>query len=258
MADTRGDETSTNADGIGGLVSAMTDRAATYQFLSNVLSENEVTTDFLDSLRANPPFTGTELDEFATSLANADPTQLELARRALAADHSATLLGMSQTPVSPYESVYTSPLHLMMQEARDEVLRAYRENGFEKNAAYHVPEDHVAIELDFMCALADRAADCLLTASDLQENPDAAAPAARTDSSDASAAASLAEAERALNAQLAFMNDHLLRWVPQLADDIEAKATTSFYRGVAQMLRGFIADDADFLRGLAADDGEEA
>lgn len=217
-------------DTLDGVARSMEARAATYSFLARALSEDEATAAFLEALRDDPPATGTELDAFAASLAGKGPDELEGVRRELAADHSATLLGMSRAPVPPYESVYTSPQRLMMQDARDEVLRAYRAAGLAKDAAYHVPEDHVSLELDFMAALARRCAEGLG-----ERTPEGAR-----------------RAEEALGAQRSFMDGHLRRWVPQLADDLEARAATPFYRGVAQLLRGLVAEDTAFLEGLAA------
>ena len=36
---------------------------------------------------------------------------------------------MSPSPVAPYESVYVSDLHILMQEPRDQVLGEYRARG---------------------------------------------------------------------------------------------------------------------------------
>lgn len=204
------------------LAQDMRARAAAYSFLARTLSEDEVTLDFLRALRDDPPQTGTDLDGFARSLAGKDDQWLEEVRRELAADHAAILLGMSAAPVSPYESVYTSDLHLMMQEARDQVLAAYRAAGLAREDSYHVPEDHISLECDFMAALATRAADALEG-----EGPD------------------LAAAQASVGAQQAFVRDHLARWVPALADDLERKARTPFYRGVAQMLRELVYQGAE-------------
>ena len=56
----------------------------------------------------------------------------------------------------PFESVYTSPKRLMMQEARDEVLAVYRSEGLDKLPTWKEAEDHIALELEFMAALGDR------------------------------------------------------------------------------------------------------
>lgn len=112
-----------------------------------------------------PAKTGNELvDEgyrmMATYLASAwENTALELA-----IDYVQTFIGNgvnSFAAAYPFESVYTSEKRLMMQEARDQVLTLYREHGLEKQESWHDGEDHIALEMEFMQVLANRAADAL-------------------------------------------------------------------------------------------------
>jgi TorA maturation chaperone TorD len=230
------------------LADTMQARSDAYAFLARVLSDDEVTVEFLKALRDNPPQTGTSLDDFAASLAGADDKSLEQTRRELAADHSATLLGMSAKPVSPFESVYTSSVHLMMQDARDEVRAAYRAQGCAKDDAYHMPDDHVSLELDFMATLAGRTERALRTIAEEGQT-------ARQDNEQTVERAEQAEqaANEALGAQLAFVDKHLSAWIPQLCDALERQASTDLYRGAAQMLRNLVRDDAQLLHGLSQD-----
>ena len=94
---------------------ALSARAATYEFLSG-LYLTEVTAEFIEQLRADDSFKEGPLGEYATSL---EGVEAEQARQDAAADFAALFLGMSALPVAPYESVYTSELQLLMQEARD-------------------------------------------------------------------------------------------------------------------------------------------
>lgn len=219
-------------DQLKDLASDLRERAMTYSFLARVLSDEQIGTDFLAALACDVPVTGTDLDAFAAGLATAD---LESVRKDLAADHSALLLAMSTHAVSPYESVYTSEEHLMMQAARDEVVAAYASSGFAKAGEYHVPEDHISLELDFMAALGNRAAnavDTVLAAQvDTESDP-------------------LAEAERDMNAQIDFLERHLFVWAPQFCDELEKRAATPFYRGVSQMLRTFIDQERAYVAQL--------
>ena len=194
-------------------------RAATYAFLSRALSDEELPAEFLGALAAGGLETGTVLDGYMAGLAGLDAAGLEAARRGLAADHSALLLGMSARPVSPFESVYTSPEQLMRQDAWERAVHDYAASGFKPVSTLRVPEDHIAIELQFCAALLNRAADYAAAGV-----PDAVA--------------------RDLAAQAAFVRDHLAVWVPHLCDLIEERAATDFYRGVAQMLRRLVVDES--------------
>lgn len=212
----------------------LSERAATYSFLARALSDEDLPAEFLGALAAEAPQTGTDLDGFAASLADKGPEELEQVRKEVAADHASTLLGMSAAPVSPYESVHTSSEELMMQEARDRAVAAYRASGFAVTEDCRVPEDHIATELAFMAGLGERAATQL-------------APVLSGEVEGEAAGAAMAEAEKAMNAQLDFLEKSLLSWVPGFCNLLERRASTGLYRGVAQMLREFMAQEAAYL-----------
>lgn len=219
------------------------ERSLTYTFLARALSDDEVGAEFLAALRDDVPQTGTDLDVFARSLQDVDDETLEQVRRELAADHSATLLGMSALPVSPFESAW-SDAHLLMQDARDDAVKAYARAGFGKSEDYHMPEDHISLELDFMAGLGNRAA----AAVEAVLAGDAGEPATGE-------TGALESAEEAMNAQLDFLEKHLLTWAPQFADKLEERASTGFYRGVAQMLRLYLEDERAYLEQLEGAQG---
>ncbi|MEC4295738.1 TorD/DmsD family molecular chaperone [Adlercreutzia shanghongiae] len=199
----------------------MGQRAAIYEFLSIAFGE-ELPLAFLRSLREQGPALDGELGTFIASLADADDAALEAVRIDLAAEYARIFLGMSRRPVAPYESVYTSPTGLMMQEARDEAVAFYRREGFSVDENIHLPEDHIAFELGFMAGLIRNAMAAL-------------------DSGNG------AEAERLAAVQESFIADHLASWVPSLAQDVENRAVTGFYRGLAALMRDFVEAEADDL-----------
>lgn len=199
----------------------MEQRAAVYEFLSIAFGE-EVPLAFLASLRDGAPALDGELGAFVASLADADDAALASLRTDLAAEYARIFLGMSRSPVAPYESVYTSETGLLMQEARDEVLAHYRREGFAVDEAVNLPEDHIAFEFGFMAGLARKTAAALDAGND-------------------------DEAQRLLDVQAAFVADHLTPWVPALTDDVAARAKMGFYRGLASLARDFVAAEADVL-----------
>lgn len=219
------------------LVEDVRARSMTYSFLARALSDEEVGADFLAGMAAEDLGSATELDAYAQGLCGMTPEELEAQRRELAADHASCLLGMAPDPVSPYESVYRSDRHLMMQSARDEVVAAYARAGFAKSDDYHMPEDHVSLELDFLAGLTARLADALARAS-------------AEGALDGDAEAAAGEAQDALDAQVDFLKGHALLWMPAFARDLEEHAASPFYRGVAQMLRAFLADEQAYLEEL--------
>lgn len=190
---------------------ALSARAATYEFLSG-LYLTEVTAEFIEQLRADDSFKEGPLEEYAASL---EGVEAEQARQDAAADFAALFLGMSALPVAPYESVYTSELQLLMQEARDEVVAFYREHGFACTDDFSLPEDHAGVELQFMARLCRAEAEAI-------------------DACDATACA------RARAAQQAFLRGHLLNWMPRMCEDVAARAKTGLYRGLADMTHQFL------------------
>lgn len=147
-------------------------------------------------------------------------------RKDLAVDYAKVFLsaGIPQGGAAfPYESVYTSPDRLVMQEARDEAVRLYREKGLRvKDAAE--PEDHIAFELEFMIQLCCEGQK-----------------AAQSDD--------LEELRKSIEEQRAYLENHLVNWVPQFCSDVIRYANTEFYQAVASMTTGFIVMDATLLAG---------
>ena len=147
----------------------------------------------------------------------------------LAKDYVRAFIGYTGDHASaayPFESVYRSEKHLLMQESRDEVLACYRAAGLEKNETWREGEDHVALEFEYMSTMATRTADALRSA-DTQL------------------------AQDLLNDQSHFLQDHLIAWVPNFTQDVERCATTKFYRGFALVTRGYLACEMELFGDLA-------
>ena len=204
-------------------IELMEDRALAYRFLSRAFSAAPDAA-FLTSLRAAASDdAGHPLAAFFAELAQGDDERLRIDAEA---DYNRLFLGMSPHPVAPYESVYTSPEHLLMQQARDEVLALYRAEGLEAPAAFDLPEDHVALEFDFAVKLAERTAAAL-------------------------SAGEAEEAARLVRLQAAFATDHLAAWVPAMCDDVEKRASVPLYRGLAAMARDQVLADREIMEELA-------
>jgi len=155
----------------------------------------------------------------------ASRTDAEIAQE-LRCDFARLFLGMSKHPVAPYESVFMSEYHLLMQEQRDEVLAVYRREGLSVEDGFGLPEDHLAVELGFMESLCRRSAHAL---------------AAHDDD----------EYRRLKAMQCDFIRDHLARWVPLFASEVRMQenghsSSPSFYGTAAQLLEDFIGSDMEW------------
>ena len=147
----------------------------------------------------------------------------------LAVDYARVFLGagiFEGTSAYPYESVYTSPERLIMQDARDEVLAMYREFGLDKDEKLNIPEDHIGFEFEFMIYLCQACKEALH--NDNYE-----------------------KAEALIQTQTLFLQKHLLNWTSLFCDDILICAQTDFYKAVAKLTRGYLTLEQEMLQYLA-------
>lgn len=188
----------------------------------------EVDEELLVDLRATafPAATGNDhLDAGYRRMAAYLNGTWERTRTELAVDFFHTFIGNTQDVrlvAFPYESVYTSPERLLMQDARDEVLASYRAARVVLVDEACEPEDHLSFELEFAQLLGERALRAL-EAGDEREGV------------------------RILGARRAFVEDHLAKWVPSFVDDVVRIARTDFYRASALLLQGLLEVDRAFL-----------
>jgi anaerobic sulfite reductase subunit A len=150
----------------------------------------------------------------------------------LAVDYAGTFLGAGKTETSqsayPYESVYTSPEKLIMQDARDQVLAMYRKYNLDKSEQYKEPEDHIFFELEFMCEL-----NRMLLNSEKKNMRN--------------------ESIQILKTQKTFIKEHLLNWVPDFCEDVEKISETSFYKGLAKATLAYLWMDLDVINEMIAE-----
>ena len=155
------------------------------------------------------------LTGYLKGAAGRDPDKVKIE---LAVEYADLFLGVRGKPKHPSESVYVSNEQSMYQEPRDRVLSAYWNAGVNKTKEFTEPEDHIAIELQFMEYLCRKTVEALDG-----DQPD--------------------EVIRNLEIQKEFVNDHLARWVPMLTKDILASAEVGFYKGVAEITDAFVRLD---------------
>ena len=219
------------AEELAELASACESRANMYALLSRVyrVEADQALLDQLKSANYAANTGNKDVDEGYRLLVKWLGQIWEHSLLDLAKDYVRAFIGYTGDHASaayPFESVYRSEKHLLMQESRDEVLACYRAAGLEKNEAWREGEDHVALEFEYMSAMATRAADALRSA-------------------DTKLAQSL------LNDQSHFLQDHLIAWVPNFTQDVERCATTKFYRGFALVTRGYLECEMELFGSLA-------
>lgn len=131
----------------------------------------------------------------------------------LAVDYARIFLsaGVAQGKAAfPYESVYTSRKHLVMQDSRMDVVALYAKRGLTPaKDQYHVPEDHLGYLCEYMAVLVDEGAE---------------------------------------EEQKSFLKTHLTNWVSAFTVDMAKYASTDFYRALAKVTRGFLALEQEVLK----------
>ncbi|WP_176489688.1 TorD/DmsD family molecular chaperone [Mobilicoccus massiliensis] len=131
------------------------------------------------------------------------------------ADHTALFVGPGAMKAAPYESVHTSREGLLFEPETLDVRGWYRHYGLSAPRLGREPDDHVGLELEFVATLAGWAAEA-------------------DDEGDRASASVFADGIRG------FVTAHLLSWGPPFCDLVATQAGTDFYRGVAELTRGFL------------------
>ena len=205
-------------------------RAAFYRFLASIFLY-EPTQEQLESLAAaDLADDGTEVGRGYALIAEYLRHRDAGTRQELAVDYAHVFLGAGsyQTITAPpYESVFTSEDHLLMQDARDGALRQYRAEELDLPADNTTPEDHVGFELQFMATLIERMGQA-------------------AEAGDAGRVSDLARKQQV------FFNEHLANWLPSFAHAIDEHAKTGFYRGVACLVRGLLEIERPVVDDLVA------
>lgn len=146
----------------------------------------------------------------------------------LAVDFAVTFLGAGTAKAAlmalPFASVYTNSRRMLMQDARDRAVAAYRGKGLQAGLySGGLPEDHLAVLLDFMAFLC------------------------RTDET---TVADDVRMQSVLQEQQVFLEQHLLNWIGLFCEDVVKLGRTSFYRAVARLTEAYLQFDVRQIRNL--------
>ncbi len=145
---------------------------------------------------------------------------------ALRSDYGRLFIGPGPLLAPPWESVYLSDEHLLFEAQTLEVREMYRRFGLQAPKLNVEPDDHLGLEMAFMVHLCHEA----LAALEHQQED---------------------RLHKAMQAQRDFMEKHLLRWAPDCLWRVIRQACTDYYRGVAYLALGCLAETVTML-GLEA------
>jgi len=153
----------------------------------------------------------------AAQLAGKEGVLTQAAFDELRADYMHLYIGAGVVKAPPWESVYFSEDRLIFQEETLQVRRWYQHYGLQAPRLNREPDDHLGLELAFLAHLAQ-------------------AGVAALERGDAAAAGDL------LAAQTGFLAEHPLRWAARWNELVQRHAVTDFYRGIARLTMGVLAE----------------
>ena len=144
----------------------------------------------------------------------------------LVPEYTRLFIGPTSLPAPPWESVYVSHEPLLFQESTLAVREAYAREGFQATGYPHEADDHVATELNFMAALSERAQAAY------QEG-------------------NMRRYRATLEAQVRFLDEHLLVWIREFADRLsKVSGISALYPSFAALAALVCERDADVVREL--------
>lgn len=133
-------------------------------------------------------------------------------------EYTARFIGPGKLDASPWESVYVTKEPLLFQKNTLEVRQFYRKYSVLPKAYPRVADDHLGLELDFMALLSKKTYDAL------EEGR-------------------IVEAGEILEDQRCFLQDHLLKWIPEYAKRATGIPDSGLYAIIANIIKEFAEED---------------
>lgn len=149
-----------------------------------------------------------------------------LSPASLTPEFTRLFIGPFHPPCPPYGSVYIEKNRTLMGDSTMDALSRYRNLGMDLDEHFREAPDHICAELEFMCVLVYKELTGI-----------------RSGDSDG--------AEQMLAHQLAFIDDHLNRWIPPFTDRVAAHAHSLFYRELARATAVFLTEERRYLAAVA-------
>jgi TorA maturation chaperone TorD len=126
-------------------------------------------------------------------------------------EYTRLFIGPYKLPCPPWESVYTSPKKLMMQDSYDRVKKFYDEVCLIIDDPNIMP-DHIGAELNFLGVLFQR----------INDEPE--------------------KRSHCFDTANRFITEHVITWIPKFTRDMEDAANSSFYKALAKVTRHILVD----------------
>jgi len=135
----------------------------------------------------------------------------------LAIEYARLFIGPQKPAAVPYASFYLTESKTMMSEVTTDVRKKYLDAGIAVKDLYKLPDDHIAIELEFLQYLVQR---IIKLFDDGKHNE---------------------EALKLFEMREKFLNEHFEKWVPLFEENIVKAAPDKFYLGASLLLGGYVS-----------------
>jgi TorA maturation chaperone TorD len=122
--------------------------------------------------------------------------------------------------ISPHESVHREGEGLLWGDSTARVKRFIESSGLKYRSDFKGIPDHISVELEFMYRLVE-------AEEEAREENDSV------------------KLKKILNMERGFVNEHILKWIPQFSDMVVKEARTSFYRKMAELTKRYILFEAE-------------
>lgn len=125
----------------------------------------------------------------------------------------------------PWESVYVTQDQALFGEPVLQIRKKLTQFGMKFIKENKEPEDHISIELEFMSFLINYTSQALKSQNEY-------------------------DYERGVYNQYWLLKEHLNRWIELFAQNVHSSDTTPFYKGIAELLCLFVAEDFEYIKSL--------
>lgn len=204
-------------------------RAEIYWWMSSLLARELTTEDLME-------YHGDEMLTFLSGLGMTPALQQpvesfrgainrlkvrENAQLELAADFCGLFLSTPKSGALPYASLYVGKTGLLNDKPAQDMNTLMAQYNIAQRKEFNEPADHIAVELDFM--------GHLIIQANHQQNDE--------------------NREKVMQAQLSFVNNMLLNWLPIFAQACQSRDHFGFYSTAVDLLVAFCQLDAVYLAG---------
>lgn len=177
--------------------------------------------DFIEVLTEGNP----NLYSFFEDLIKGDTSLIEQRERDRFLSTFNLLNPVGKVPAPPWESVYVTKDQTLFGDPVFQIRKQLENFGLQFIDKNKQPEDHIAVELEFMSYLLD------FTWKSFMDGDEE-------------------EYMKGIYTQYWLHKEHFSHWFIPFTEAIQASETSSFYKGLAELLREFAAEDYEYVKSL--------